>query len=44
MHKEKRQFVEHERKQHEQFVREQKDFTALLNKVKSGGVGGGLVG
>jgi hypothetical protein len=44
MHKDKRQFVEYQRKLHEQFVREQKEFTALLNKVKSGGVSGGLVG
>ncbi len=34
--KEKRQFVDQQRKLHEGFIREQKEFTQMLNKVKAG--------
>ena len=35
MHKEKRAFVDHQRRLHEQFIREHKDFLGFVNKVKT---------
>lgn len=35
MNKDYRGFIEHQRKQHEQLVREQKDFMALINRIKT---------
>lgn len=38
---EKKAFVDHQRKIHEQLMREQKEFAALLNKVKTQGTSQG---
>ena len=40
LHKEKRVFIDHQRKQHEQLMREHKEFQSLTNKIKQGGSGG----
>ena len=35
LHKEKRAFVDHQRKMHEQLMREHKDFMALTSRIKA---------